>query len=295
MSKSVIKNEIFRYYYSNKHSLKGLNYDEIIKKLSEDSSKTKGEGKKEIIFDGAIRVFDEIIRKIYVNKYSEDINDLVFEFYAYKNIALKNINTSTIDKLIESLNNKDISLLTNLLEKYFVPNYREIKDFEKVKQSGNKEFVEVEAQKLLLTKAKKASKDIDDESDESSLNFGTHIHSLLETLSFTNPDFDFIESEKEKDLIKGALSLLSQFDLDKAKIYKEYQFIDEVNETRGVIDLLLIYEDKAIVVDYKLKNITDVAYIDQLTVYRNYVIQTFNLDTSCYLLSVIDKTISKVL
>ena len=295
LSKSVIKNEIFRYYYSNKHSLKGLNYDEIIKKLSEDSSKTKGEGKKEIIFDGAIRVFDEIIRKIYVNKYSEDINDLIFEFYAYKNIALKNINTSTIDKLIESLNNKDISLLTNLLEKYFVPNYREIKDFEKVKQSGNKEFVEVEAQKLLLSKTKKASKDIDDESDESSLNFGTHIHSLLETLSFTNPDFDFIESEKEKDLIKGALSLLSQFDLDKAKIYKEYQFIDEVNETRGVIDLLLIYEDKAIVVDYKLKNITDVAYIDQLTVYRNYVIQTFNLDTSCYLLSVIDKTISKVL
>ena len=89
--------------------------------------------------------------------------------------------------------------------------------------------------------------------------------------------------------------MLSQFDLDKAKIYKEYQFIDEVNETRGVIDLLLIYKDKAIVVDYKLKNITDVAYIDQLTVYKNYVSQAFNLDTSCYLLSVIDKTISKVL
>ena len=56
-----------------------------------------------------------------------------------------------------------------------------------------------------------------------------------------------------------------EIDFKSANIYKEYEFIN--NDSHGVIDLLLEYKDKVIIVDYKLKNIEDDAYLEQLNGY----------------------------
>ena len=63
----------------------------------------------------------------------------------------------------------------------------------------------------------------------------------------------------------------------------------EVNTLKhGFIDLLIIKDNSCVIVDYKLKNTQDEAYIKQLNGYKNYVRKITGKDTSIYLYSIID-------
>ena len=77
------------------------------------------------------------------------------------------------------------------------------------------------------------------------------------------------------------------------EIYKEYEFITE-DENHGIIDLLLIKEEKNIVVDYKLKNIEDEEYIKQLKGYQKYITDITDKQTEIYLYSIIDEKLNKI-
>ena len=107
---------------------------------------------------------------------------------------------------------------------------------------------------------------------QKTMDFGTKIHYYLETLDLKNPDYSNIENnyvEKIKLFLNSPLLK----DIDKASIYQEYEFIEEVNHTlkHGVIDLMIEYSDHIDIIDYKLKNINDDAYVLQLTGYKNYI------------------------
>ena len=54
-------------------------------------------------------------------------------------------------------------------------------------------------------------------------------------------------------------------------VYKEYEFMYEEDGItyNGVIDLILEYKDNIKIVDYKLKNTSDEAYLKQLNGYNN--------------------------
>ena len=84
--------------------------------------------------------------------------------------------------------------------------------------------------------------------------------------------------------------------ISNANIYKEYEFIynKDNNEYHGIIDLMLEYDNNIKIIDYKLKNINDNAYLKQLNGYKNYIENTFNKDTSIYLYSILDNTLEKV-
>lgn len=117
---------------------------------------------------------------------------------------------------------------------------------------------------------------------------GTRIHKILANIDFTNPQLDSLNLfEKQK-----VLSLLKT-DLFKKviNIYKEYEFIYEDNKTNyhGFIDLLLEYENEFKIVDYKLKNIQDEAYVNQLRGYKNYIMSMSNKIVKVYLYSIIDE------
>ena len=59
-------------------------------------------------------------------------------------------------------------------------------------------------------------------------------------------------------IVKNFLNTEIIKNLKNPLFYKEYEFFtDEVN---GIIDLLIIDNDKAYIVDYKLKNISDEKY-----------------------------------
>lgn len=149
--------------------------------------------------------------------------------------------------------------------------------FSKINLSFDKNFIK-----------EKASKDLNFDADMNTLNFGTHMHLLMEEVDFKTKDTSFIKNNFEKSRIDRVLNNAIFKNCIDANIYKEYQFIDEANNRNGIIDLLLVYKEKAVVVDYKLKHINDEAYVQQLNIYRNFVESYFKLPCECYLLSLID-------
>ena len=81
-----------------------------------------------------------------------------------------------------------------------------------------------------------------------------------------------------------------------AKFYHEYEFVIEDNKTlsHGIIDLLIETEKEFIIIDYKLKNIDDSKYREQLQGYRKTVQNVTNKNVSCYLYSIIGGILKKI-
>lgn len=129
------------------------------------------------------------------------------------------------------------------------------------------------------------------------MDFGTKVHEALEELDFNNPNFD--------DLLLPAniISHLKKFlssniikDNLQSKMYKEYEFtyLEDNNYSHGIIDLLISTETKMIIIDYKLKGITDENYDKQLNGYRTVIEKRTNKPTECYLYSILTGEFRKI-
>ena len=129
------------------------------------------------------------------------------------------------------------------------------------------------------------------------MEYGTHIHELFEKLDIKNKILpENIESSEEK-LLTAFLEQDFFKNCKAMKIVKEYEFITYEDNTKlhGKIDLLLIDTTSAIIVDYKLRNVTDKAYLKQLTGYKKAIEKKLSLPVTCYLYSILDKKIIKVI
>lgn len=126
--------------------------------------------------------------------------------------------------------------------------------------------------------------------EEDKLLYGRLVHELFECTDFNNLDN---LSDNNKKIIER---FLEKVDISHANIYKEYEFIyDEDNTTyHGIIDLMLEYQDNIKIIDYKLKNINDDAYIKQLNGYKDYIEKLFNKKTSIYLYSITLNTLEEI-
>ena len=125
------------------------------------------------------------------------------------------------------------------------------------------------------------------------MTLGKIIHSIFENIDFENPCYDELsnfEKEKiEKFITSGILN-------NVINIYKEYEFIyiKDREEYHGIIDLLLEFDKEFKIVDYKLKNITDAAYLNQLNGYKEYIESITNKKVSIYLYSILDEELKKL-
>ena len=126
--------------------------------------------------------------------------------------------------------------------------------------------------------------------EESKLDYGKKVHELFELTDFN--DISNLTG-KDKEIIT---KFLDKVDIGTANVYKEYEFIYEDNNItyHGIIDLMLEYDNYIKIIDYKLKNINDSAYLKQLNGYKNYIENIFNKDPSIYLYSILDNTLEKV-
>jgi len=164
-----------------------------------------------------------------------------------------------------------------------------------IKESNDKfTFKELKVDLTKSNSKHNASKALDLDVDIAKLNYGTHMHLLMEEVDLLNKDTSFIKDELEAKRINKVLHNALFDNLEGVDIYKEYQFIDTKNNHSGTIDLLFIYKDKAVIIDYKLKHIDDEAYKTQLKVYKDFVEDTFKLTAKCYLLSLIDDEVKEV-
>lgn len=145
------------------------------------------------------------------------------------------------------------------------------------------------------TFSKKVSKLITKE-EYTAMQTGTAVHECLEFMNLKNPNYEMIPDPFTKQIIQNFLNqpLLSK--IQDAEIYQEYEFMyeEEKIEYHGVIDLMLEYTDHIDIIDYKLKNIHDIAYQDQLKGYQKYIETKSNKKIHLYLYSLLDHEIFAV-
>ncbi len=128
------------------------------------------------------------------------------------------------------------------------------------------------------------------------MKFGLEVHETLEYLDFKNPNLDLIENQFIRQKVANFLSNPLLNDIENANIYKEYEFIytNDTTEYHGIIDLMIEYEDKINIIDYKLNNIKDENYLKQLSGYKTYISSLSNKEINIYLYSIISGTLEKL-
>lgn len=148
----------------------------------------------------------------------------------------------------------------------------------------------VENSNIITSHASKIINNLITREEQKTLEYGTYLHKLFEMTDFLNIKNDNPYKEK----IEKFVELLNI--TDKTKIYKEHEFIfnNEGVVYHGIIDLILVDDDIIKIVDYKLKNIDDTKYLDQLKVYYEYLKSIFNKEIKLYLYSIINSELKEV-
>ncbi len=140
-------------------------------------------------------------------------------------------------------------------------------------------------------------KRIKSQEEQKLLLFGTEIHQILEWIDFKNPN---LEDLNISDYVKRKIMKFLTSDLIEknrnSKIYKEYEFVTKKgkNKLYGIIDLMIENDEEIIIIDYKLKNIEDKYYDQQLNGYRKHIKGLTNKKVSIYLYSMIDEKFREV-
>ena len=71
-------------------------------------------------------------------------------------------------------------------------------------------------------------------------------------------------------------------------------FSDENNTYHGIIDLLIEYDDRFEIIDYKLSDLEKEEYSRQLSVYKKYLNTISSKKVETYLLSIAKCTLKEV-
>ena len=202
--------------------------------------------------------------------------------------SFKDIMLSVIDNFNDYITNIDI-------EKIDIT-----KDYKKIKQTNYLDYITKTDEKLDIKEILIENEELDEKSfskkmtklitkeENDSIKFGLDMHYALEVTDFINPNFDNMDNFIKNKIIKFLDNDLLK-NIKNAQIYKEYEFVyEEENEKyHGIIDLMLIYPDHIDIIDYKLKNIIDENYINQLNGYKKYIENKTKRHVNTYLYSIL--------
>jgi len=273
-------------------------------------------------------IHNTIYKELLKNKYlKEEIAEKIRLFY----VAMTRCKEKMI--LVTSLKENEINQVNNLVEDSIRLKYKSFLDIlESVKENIKKYITNIDIESLNLTKEynqiktsnyqnlieksneviitkeinietneqeerhySKTTNKLITKEEEKNMEFGTYMHYLLELTDFKNPNYENIDKFYQ-DKIKNFLNQELLKNINKANILKEYEFIYEENNItfHGIIDLMLEYEDHIDIIDYKLKNINDENYINQLNGYKKYIENKTNKQTNIYLYSILENVIEKI-
>ena len=217
-------------------------------------------------------------------------NNIRNKYRSFKDI-LDSIN-NTLKPYIKNINIKDIGINKeyNMIKKY---NYKNNINISNDKYIVNELKINSNVQEK--KHYSKTNYSILSDSEQKVLQIGTQIHDLLEIIDFDNPRLEELNcSEFYKDKIKKFLDLdiLKENNL---KFYKEYEFINNKDneEKHGIIDLIIEGDNDIKIIDYKLKNIDDEKYYEQLCGYKEYIKTKTSKDVNIYLYSILDNILEK--
>ena len=128
------------------------------------------------------------------------------------------------------------------------------------------------------------------------LEFGSKVHTLFERIDFVN---NKVPSTNDPYLKTKLTNFLNSNFMNQCQTYRKYQEYEFIYQTaskkyHGIIDLLMIGDKEVVIIDYKLKNTSDKAYIEQLKGYKEAIMTKLNKETSCYLYSIISEEFVKI-
>ena len=177
------------------------------------------------------------------------------------------------------------------------PNYKNIIPLEQLNFTGKKLEVRelnIEPVEIKEEHYSKENNELPSEEDIKKMEFGTKVHKVLEETNFLNPKFTGVDKYIEEKVLNFISTDLIQNNLSN-NFYKEYEFMYKEDTIKhGIIDLLIEADSYCIIVDYKLKNIEDAAYIKQLNGYKKYIEDKTSKPTKCYLYSITDEKYKEV-
>ena len=131
--------------------------------------------------------------------------------------------------------------------------------------------------------------------EQENLDYGNHLHEIMETIDFNNPDISYLD-KSDYDIVSNVLKNELFKNIKDASTYHEHEFYfnKDGKMYHGIIDLLVVYDDHIDIIDYKLSNIDHKEYDRQLGIYKEYIESVSKLPIKCYLLSLLKNVIREV-
>ena len=283
------------FMYSNKYQIiTPLNSEDYSKSISKflDLRKEKVETLSEkirLFYVALTRARDKliIIRQNATNENNLD------DFYLSKCMSINDLLNSIGFTLSNYSYEIDVDSLNISNDYIFYKEVKEELDKEKVeiKHFLNKD----ESKEIERVHSSKEVHSLLDNTTIKNMNFGTYMHEIMESIDLVNPDFSDIE-EWMIPHIKCFLSLDILKDIDKAKVFKEYEFsFTSDKKYHGIIDLLIEFDDRVLIIDYKLNDIENVEYIKQLSSYKEYIKSlNLNKEIHMYLFSFLEDKVKEI-
>ena len=219
-------------------------------------------------------VIDEI-RRLNFNK----LSDFIYAIREYLPNYFKELDINTLNLTKDYLFNRNIN---NKLD------------------TNKEEFnvVEINVDNSLISEKQfsKESYKLYTKEEKNNMEFGTKVHEILELIDYKNYDENIIEDKFIRNKINKFLNLELLKNIKNANIYHEYEFIynKDNNLYHGIIDLILEYSDHIDIIDFKLKNVSDEKYLEQLNGYKEYIESFNNKKINLYLYSIIESKIEKI-
>jgi ATP-dependent helicase/nuclease subunit A len=305
------------------HKSKGLEFPVCYFPLL-SSGFNKSEIRSEIGYDKEYGIYipfvedgksDTVIKKLVSNSIlKKDISEKVRLLYVGLTRAREKMILISSDNYKDVSNNKFSSFnemirTKSVLAKYYEPiNLADINISSLYKDKTNSETINgniklsydnlvIPKQEIKSSHASKEIHQIIDEKMDYILNRGIRLHSILESIDFTNPNLDEIEiDENERIIIENVLSndIFKNIKYGKSFHEHEFYFIKDDVEYHGIIDLFVIYDDHIDIIDYKLSNVDSEEYITQLNIYKEYIKTKYDKQINVYLLSLLKNEIKKL-
>lgn len=238
---------------------------------------------------------------IILNNYKEDdvclyeLEDVVSLIKRKRYNSFSSMYNSIVDVMNQYKEEIDVGLF-NINDDYLKSKKKDVKEFvdkvdDKIVYIENKN----NSYQVEKTHASKEQNDLIKKETKEIMGLGSKVHEAFESVNLKNPDYSLFDN-KIKEYVKNFLSIDILKDVSKAKVYKEYEFIEETNDEimHGIIDLMLEYDNYIDIIDYKLSHIDDEAYLIQLNKYRRYIASKTNKKVNIYLYSIMKNIYKKL-
>jgi len=257
----------------------------ILKDILVNEENKKGISEKIRLFYVALtRAKEKIILVCPLDKESISYNTLVPDNVRLNYNRISDMLNSIIPVLLPYV--KDIDFNKVILSKTYenIKSYNYKKEIEVTYDKIIKNINNIDYEVINESRFSKVVNKLITKEDYDNMKEGTKLHYIFETEDFKNTDNPYV------------LKFLKHINKDYINIYKEYEFIMEMdNEIKhGFIDLMLEYNDYIDIIDYKLKNIVDENYLKQLNGYKTYIEKVSNKKVNIYLYSIIDDKLEKL-